>query len=62
MSLVSLEQFRRVMGLQPFHFWSLADSVLMPVTANCNDLVHEYSWQGTDMSGRDDIRNALDKA
>lgn len=60
--LVSLEQFRREMQLQPFHFWSLADDTLTPVTPLCNDLIHEYAWQGTDMAGRDDIRRAIEKA
>lgn len=60
--LVSVEQFRQAMQLQPFHFWSLADDTLTPVVPLCNDLIHEYAWQGTDMAGRDDIRRALDKA
>ncbi len=60
--LVSLEQFRREMQLQPFHYYGLADSVYTPVTTTCNDLIHEYAWQGQDMAGRDDIRRALDKA
>lgn len=62
MSLVSFEQFRQVMELQPFHAWTLADSVLTPVSGQCNDLIHEYAWQGVDMAGRADMRNALDRA
>ncbi len=61
-SLVSVEHFRREMQIQPFHFWSLADDTLTPVSSLCNDLIHEYGWQGTDMAGRADIRIALEKA
>ncbi len=50
------------MELQPFHTWGLADSVLTPVNSFCNDLIHEYAWQGVDMAGRSDMRRALDKA
>ena len=60
-SLVSLEQFRREMELQPFHFWTLADTYT-PVADLCNDLTHEHAWQGVDMAGRSDMRLALDKA
>ena len=61
-SLVSVEQFRQIMQLHPFHSWTLADSVLTPVGTHCNDLIHEYAWQGVDMAGRADIRNALEVA
>ena len=45
--------------MSPWHFWGLADSRIVPIVAECSSLVREYSWQGSDMAGRDDIRQAI---
>lgn len=56
--MLSLEEFRREIGYHPFHFWGMANSEV-PVTSNCNSLVKEYDWQGTDQAGRETIRAAI---
>ena len=30
--------------------------------SKCSGLVREYSWQGTDAAGRDDLRRAIERA
>jgi hypothetical protein len=62
MTLLPLEDFRRVIGYHPFHFWGLADDTLVPVTSKCNDVLKEYAWQGTDRVGRNEIREAIETA
>lgn len=60
-SLVSVEQFRAVLGYHPYHFWGLVNSTI-PVTSACNTLLYEYNWQNTDALGREALREALENA
>lgn len=60
--LLPLDIFRAELGLHPWHFWGLADSRYVPINSKCSGLVLEYSWQGSDAAGRDDIRRALESA
>lgn len=60
--LLPLDIWRAELGLHPWHFWGLADTQIVPVTANCDSIVAEYSWQRNDMAGRDDIRRAIERA
>src|SRR5579859_3555380 len=59
--LLPLEDFRRVLGWNPFHFWGLADDKV-PVTRDCQTVLREYAWQRSDAAGRDDIRRAIETA
>lgn len=56
-----LETFRRVMGLNPLHFWGLANSAV-PVTDACAPVLYQYSWQQADQVGRDEISRAIQQA
>lgn len=56
-----LDIWRQEMGYNPWHFWGLAND-RVPVNATCSDLILEYSWQGSDAAGRDDLRRAIARA
>jgi hypothetical protein len=63
--LLPLDIWRQELGLHPWHFWGLADSganAVMPINSKCSGLVLEYSWQGSDAAGRDDLRRAIERA
>jgi hypothetical protein len=62
MSLLSLEQFRIIMGFNPWFFWGLASTTKTPLSSACNGLVYKYAWQSVDAAGRVDIQNAIDAA
>jgi hypothetical protein len=65
MPLLPLDSWRQALGLHPWHFWGLADSgpnAKVPIISKCSGLVFEYSWQGSDAAGRDDIRRAIERA
>ena len=62
MNLLPLDSWREIIGFNPWHFWGMAHSTKIPVTSNCNSLVYEYGWQGTDEAGRLDIRTAIETA
>lgn len=59
-----LETFRSQFSLSPYHFWQQADGAIIPVDANCSDLVYEYAYQSgvNNAVGRSDIRNAINAA
>lgn len=60
--IMPLDQWREIIGFNPWHFWGLADASIVPVTSKCNDVVREYGWQGADEAGREDIRSAISTA
>lgn len=59
--LLSLENWRRIIGYSPWHFWQLANDTV-PVTSNCNTIVRQYAWQNADAGGRTDILEAIEHA
>lgn len=61
-NLLPLDTFRRLLGLHPYHFWGLAGERVVPINAKCSGLTFEYSWQGSDAAGRDDVRQAIARA
>ena len=66
MSLMPLDLFRQFMGLNPWHFWGMADGSVYPVNTDCPDLTYAYTWQALQSNqeavGRDEIQRALDRA
>lgn len=60
--LLPLDIWRQELGLSPWHFWGLADTAIVPINSKCSTLVLEYAWQGSDAAGRDDIRQAIERA
>lgn len=60
-NLVHPEQFRREMMYHPWWFWQL-QAIGSTFVDDCDQTVTEYGYQASDAAGRDDIRNALDKA
>jgi len=67
-NLLSLEDFRRIVGLHPFYFWGLSTGNVEPRYPNdkpgsiCLAYIKRYGWQGADYLGRDDITNAIETA
>lgn len=59
--LLSLEEWREIIGWNPWHFWGLAGDKA-PVTSACNTAVTQYGWQGADAAGRADIVEAISAA
>lgn len=60
-SLLSLEEWRRIIGWNPFLFWGLSNDTV-PITAACPKLVTQYAWQGNDAAGRAEIEAAIESA
>lgn len=60
-TLLSLEQFRRIVKMHPYHFWQLA-SEAVPLESICDDLLFEEDWQNSDAMSRSAIRQAIDTA
>jgi len=62
MPLLPLDIWRAEIGFNPWLFWGLADGTIVKNDSKCSGLVREYSWQGTDAAGRDDLRRAIERA
>lgn len=61
-ALLPLDIWRAEIGFNPWLFWGLADGTIIKNDSKCSGLVREYSWQGTDAAGRDDLRRAIERA
>jgi hypothetical protein len=62
MPLLPLDIWRAEIGLNPWLFWGLADNSTIIDQSKCSGLLREYSWQGSDTAGRDDLRKAIERA
>lgn len=62
MPLLPLDIWRAEIGLNPWLFWGLADNQIVLDNSKCSGLLREYSWQGSDTAGRDDLRRAIERA
>lgn len=60
-TLLSLEQFRRIVKMHPYHFWQLSNDDV-PLESACDDLLFEEDWQNSDAMSRAAIRQAIDVA
>lgn len=60
--LLPLDDFRRMLGWNPYWFNGLSNSESIPVTAECPSVIAEYAYQGTDAAGRSEIREAIESA
>jgi len=61
MNLLPLDIWRADIGLEPWKFWGCAGGPIAD-TSKCSGLLREYSWQGSDTAGRDDLRKAIERA
>lgn len=61
MNLLSLEQFRRIAQMNPYHFWQLVNDDV-PLMSFCDDLLYEQDWMSSDAISRSAIREAIGTA
>lgn len=59
---LSLEEWRRQMGLHPFYFWGMANDGVLRVTQQSDPVLRQYAYQDTDDVGRADIVEAIRSA
>lgn len=57
-TLLALDDFRRIIGWNPWHFWGFSNDRHAPTSA-CNGVVRQYAWQGADAAGRTDVLEAI---
>ena len=60
-TLLSLDRFAAVCGLNPIHFNGVFVPDIAPDSA-CSDPTLQYAWQGNDKVGREDIAQAIAQA
>jgi len=58
-TLLSLDRYAQIMGINPAHFSGAAHSSLFPSLGQCNDVWRQFNWQGGHIVGREDIAEAI---
>jgi hypothetical protein len=61
MPLLPLDIWRQEIGMNPWLFWGCAGGPIVD-NSKCSGLLREYSYQGSDTAGRDDLRRAIERA
>ncbi|NIQ99586.1 MAG: hypothetical protein GTN78_05215, partial [Gemmatimonadales bacterium] len=62
-TLLSLDSFATVMGVNPSHFNGAAHSTVTPIIDNaCNDLWPQFAWQAGDRVSRDELAQEIANA
>ena len=59
-NLLSLEEWRERMQINPWLFWGLSNSRVPPL--NDCQILQEYGWQMSDRTGREQVRQAIVEA
>lgn len=57
-----LDIWRAQMGWSPWLFWGLADNRIIVDQSKCSGLLRQYSYQGSDAAGRQDLQYAIERA
>lgn len=64
-TLLPLDRYARIMGINPAHFNQAAGANIMPADDNCSGVIYQYAWQNNDAISREDlavvIRDAEDE-
>lgn len=59
-TLLSLDRYAAIMGINPAHFNGATGTAVMPFTTNaCRDLWLQYAWQSADRVSREDLAMAI---
>jgi len=61
-NLLSLEAFRKILAIHPYHFWGWEDNNLVKVSSACNSITTQYAWQNENAAGRFEIAKAIEIA
>lgn len=59
-TLLSLDRFSEILGMNPAHFNGAASVDIMPVLKNCPDVFFQFAWQDVDTVSREDIARVID--
>lgn len=61
-TLLSLERFRSIVGIQPAAFWQAQGVTYFPNVNACNDIFYQFYWQSEDNVSREEIARAIKDA
>ena len=64
MSLLPLDNFRRILAYNPWHFFGMQSTGANQarITSECNDLVYQHAWQNANAGGREEVLAAIQSA
>ncbi len=60
-TLLALDRFAQIMGINPAHFNTAQKSNLMPARGSCTDIWQQFAWQDADRVARDDLAMVINE-
>ncbi len=61
-TLLAIDRYAQLLGINPAHFSSAARTDLMPIKASCSDIWLQWSWMDADRVSREDLAYAISEA
>lgn len=61
-TLLSLERWRQISGINPMHFWGGAGETYFPNVNQCDDVFYNFYWQNENNVSREEIARAIQQA
>lgn len=61
-TLLSLERYAQLMGLNPAHFWQTYSQDVFPLTNECPEVWYKYAWQKSGNISREDLAYEISQA
>jgi len=61
-TLLALDRYATIMGIDPAHFNGAYSAALQPVGAKCSDIWWQYAWQSADRVAREDLAHEIGMA
>jgi hypothetical protein len=58
-TILPLDRFAAIIGLNPAHFNGAAGGSIMPSSGSCGMVIHQYDWQAVDRVSRETIARAI---
>lgn len=61
-TILSLDRFAAIIGLNPAHFNGAAGGTIMPAAGSCGQVWYQYDWQAVDRVSRESLARAIAEA
>lgn len=61
-TLLSLERYRQLLGINPAFFWQAKGETYFPLVNQCDDMFYQFYWQNEQNVSREEIANAIVEA
>lgn len=61
-TLLTLEEFREIIGLHPYYFWQIGEGVPASSRGDCQSVMFQYAWQDSGQLAREEVADCIAQA